>query len=634
MVSMKKLHTIILGITCIFAVIIAATRCGSKTQAQNDYFLNLNDTVKYVGKEVCKNCHTSHYESFVQTGMGRSFGLATKRRSQAQFNGKAVYDAKVDMYYVAHWKGDSMFITEYRLRGTDTIHKRSVPISHIIGSGHHTNSHFWMDNGYVFQAPLTYYTQKGQWDLPPGYEETNTRFGRKIDMECMSCHNAMPAVAEGSVNKFTKIPDGIDCERCHGPGEVHVQLKMQGVIVDTSKEADRSIVNPARLPWKLQVDVCQRCHLQGNNVLKPGKTFEDFRPGKKLSDVFQVWMPKAQKGSFFMAGHAERLQMSACFKGSNKGDVEAYNPDMNFTCISCHDPHVSVRKTNTEKFNNMCKNCHNQNSTKSTLHTCSENAQRRSALSNNCVSCHMPSNNTGDIPHVTVHDHYIRKNYKEKTKSEGTFQLYAVNDETPDKRSETQAYITWFEKFSPSQTVRKEAEIKLEQLDEDYKLHIQFYYANGAWEKAISYEDRLKESEKDAWTCYRLAKAYDKTQRLEIALQWYALAVEKLPLHTDFIAEYANALLRAKRVQESAKMAEKAIKMQGTHVWALSTFGACKTLEGNFGLAKKTLLTAISLDPDYAEARLYLSELYSRIGDKIQADAQLKEATRIAQRRQ
>ena len=74
---MKKLHTIILGITCIFAVIIAATRCGSKTQAQNDYFLNLNDTVKYVGKEVCKNCHTSHYESFVQTGMGRSFGLAT-----------------------------------------------------------------------------------------------------------------------------------------------------------------------------------------------------------------------------------------------------------------------------------------------------------------------------------------------------------------------------------------------------------------------------------------------------------------------------------------------------------------------------------------------------------------------------
>lgn len=630
---MKRRQAALLVIICIFAITIATTRCGNKTSADSGYFLNLNDTVSYVGKEVCKNCHLSHYESFIQTGMGRSFGLATKERSRAVFDGKAIYDPKVDMYYVAGWKDDSMFITEYRLRGSDTVHKRTVPISHIIGSGHHTNSHFWMDNGYVFQAPLTYYTQKGRWDLPPGYEETNTRFGRKIDMECMSCHNAMPTVAEGSINKFTHIPDGIDCERCHGPGEVHVQLKMQGIIVDTSKEADRSIVNPARLPWKLQVDVCQRCHLQGNNVLKPGKTFADFRPGKALSDVFQVWMPKAQSGSFFMAGHAERLQMSACFKGSNKGDVEAYNPEMNFTCISCHDPHVSVRKTNIQKFNNTCINCHNANSTKSILHSCSESAQKRQSLSNNCVSCHMPSNGTGDIPHVTVHDHYIRKNYSEKATDKSAFELYAVNDESPDRRSETQAYITWFEKFSPEATVRAKAQEKVDALEEDYKLHIQFYYANGAWDKAISYEDKLNTSDLDAWTCYRLAKAYDKTQRMEIALEWYAKAIEKMPLHTDFIAEYANALLRAKRLTESSKMAEKAIKMQGSNVWALTTYGACKTLEGNLGLAKKTLLTAISLDPDYAEARLYLSELYSRIGDKTQAEIQLKEATRISQRR-
>jgi tetratricopeptide (TPR) repeat protein len=208
-----------------------------------------------------------------------------------------------------------------------------------------------------------------------------------------------------------------------------------------------------------------------------------------------------------------------------------------------------------------------------------------------------------------------------------------VNDEAPDRRSETQAYITWFEKFSPEATVRAKAQEKVDKLEEDYKLHIQFYYANAAWDKAISYEEKLNESDLDAWTCYRLAKAYDKTQRMEIALEWYAKAIDKMPLHTDFIAEYANALLRAKRVTESSKMAEKAIKMQGTHVWALTTYGACKTLESNFGLAKKSLLTAISLDPDYAEARLYLSELYSRIGDKVQADLQLKEATRISQRK-
>jgi hypothetical protein len=43
-------------------------------------------------------------------------------------------------------------------------------------------------------------------------------------------------------------------------------------------------VNPGKLPIDLQFDVCQRCHLQGNTVLKEGKSFLDFKPGMRLSD--------------------------------------------------------------------------------------------------------------------------------------------------------------------------------------------------------------------------------------------------------------------------------------------------------------------------------------------------------------
>lgn len=78
------------------------------------------------------------------------------------------------------------------MRGRDTVHNRIEQISHIIGSGQHTNSHFWMDGQHLFQAPLTFYTQKGIWDLPPGYEDFNTHFNRKIDIECLSCHTGMP----------------------------------------------------------------------------------------------------------------------------------------------------------------------------------------------------------------------------------------------------------------------------------------------------------------------------------------------------------------------------------------------------------------------------------------------------------
>ena len=61
-------------------------------------------------------------------------------------------------------------------------------------------------------------------DLPPGFENgNNSRFSRKIGLECMSCHNAYPEHIEGSLNKYKSILTGIDCERCHGPGEVHIK---------------------------------------------------------------------------------------------------------------------------------------------------------------------------------------------------------------------------------------------------------------------------------------------------------------------------------------------------------------------------------------------------------------------------
>ena len=71
----------------------------------------------------------------------------------------------------------------------------------------------------------------------------------------------------GSKKAFSYVPNGIDCERCHGPGSLHVSNRLTGV--EPEGENDFAIVNPSKLDWERQIDVCQRCHLQGNNVLKP-----------------------------------------------------------------------------------------------------------------------------------------------------------------------------------------------------------------------------------------------------------------------------------------------------------------------------------------------------------------------------
>jgi hypothetical protein len=319
-VKVKKTYIAIFIITLLAAVYNCSdnpeTKENPKQTADTLAWLNHADTAKYVGINTCRQCHQDIYNTFIKTGMGKSFDHATVQKTSAKFDHPLIYDKFSDFYYKAFWQNDSLKFLEYRLEGKDTVYKRTERVDYIVGSGHHTNSHIQSVNGYFNQMPMTFYTQKGEWHLPPGFEDGhNSRFKRKIGLECMSCHNAYPDFVEGSENKFTSVPEGINCERCHGPGSVHVQQRSTGSKVDTSRYIDYSIVNPAKLPIDLQFDLCQRCHLQGNAVLKEGKSFYDFKPGMKLSDYISVFLPKYKNADdeFIMASHVDRLKQSQCF---------------------------------------------------------------------------------------------------------------------------------------------------------------------------------------------------------------------------------------------------------------------------------------------------------------------------------
>ena len=398
----------------------------SITKKETSKYLNHGDSANYVGMNTCKLCHQSIYNSFIKTGMGKSFDIASKSKSSADFSKPGIYDKIADLHYKAYWNKDSLYIHEFRIQKNETLYSRKEQVNFIIGSGQHTNSHLQINNGYLNQMPMTYYTQKKKWDLPPGFENgINTRFTRKIGLECMSCHNSYPNLIIGSENKYQSMPSGIDCERCHGPGSIHVKQRQNGSKIDTSKYIDYSIVNPAKLAIDEQFDVCQRCHLQGNAILKENKTFFDFKPGQKLSNYISVFLPKYTNSNteFIMASHADRLKQSACFiksyeKIQNKNILKPYKEAM--TCVTCHNPHVSVRETNANVFNDACLSCHNTKTENENTKLKLQNAHKlfKKNTWSNCVSCHMPVSGSSDIPHVTVHDHYIRKpiTVKEKNK--------------------------------------------------------------------------------------------------------------------------------------------------------------------------------------------------------------------------
>lgn len=603
-------------------------------------YLNHADSAKYVGINTCKLCHQDIYNSFIKTGMGKSFDLATKQKSAGDYHTSVVHDQAGDFYYKAFWQNDSLRFLEYRLKGRDTIYKRLETVNYIVGSGQHTNSHIQSVNGYLNQMPMTFYTQKKTWDMPPGFENGhNSRFMRKIGLECMSCHNSYPEFVLGSENKYNAVEKGIGCERCHGPGSIHVNQRQTGSKIDTSKYVDYSIVNPAKLSIDAQFDICQRCHLQGNTILKEGKSFYDFKPGMKLSDYMTVFLPKYKNADdeFIMASHADRLKQSQCFiksaqKAGTSNTLKPYKDAL--TCITCHNPHVSVQETNKNVFNDACKKCHYQEHEASNATpkiTGSELVCSKTGVTkvSNCVSCHMPNSGSIDIPHVTVHDHYIRKplNTKEKQGIKEFIGLYAINEKNPSAFTKAKAYLNQYEKFENNQVYLDSAASYLkdktqEDLNTSIELLVQLNFIKNNFNQIVTYVNRATDayllnarltkttySNEHAWTCYRIGEAFYKTGNVPRAIIYYKKSVGLAPLVLDFKNKLGSAFASNNQLKEAEQQYAEILKEHPKHVSALTNLGYLKLSQNHLQEAEVLYARALKLDPDYEPLLLNLAGL-------------------------
>lgn len=612
-------------------------------QSNGSNYLNHSDSAKYVGMDACRQCHESIYSTFIQTGMGNSFDSATKKKSAANFDKATIYDHFSDFYYRALWKKDRLYISEYRMEGHDTVHHRQERVDYIIGSGQHTNSHMQNVNGYLTQMPMTFYTQKQKWDLPPGFENgVNTRFSRKIGLECMTCHNAYPTFVTGSENKYEKIQQGIDCERCHGPGSIHVAQRQSMERVDTSKYIDYSIVNPAKLPLERQFDICQRCHLQGNAVLKEGHSFLDFKPGQKLSDHISVFLPRYKNADdeFIMASHADRLKQSACFikslpKASGDSALRPYQGAL--TCITCHNPHVSVRQTNPNVFNEACLNCHSADLI-TEQHPNSKNKEL-----NNCVSCHMPVSGSIDIPHVSVHDHYIRKpvSKKEFEKIKSFVGLRSINELNPSPITMAMAYIAQFEKFDQKPEYLDSAQFylnRIPKLEKKFQAVIHLEFAAHRSKKIIEVVQQLKTQDifqkyflnksidnRQAWTAYRISEAYTAEGKIPDASKWMQKASDLAPYNLEFRSKLGALFARENKIKEAMAQYDFVLLENPNQVQAYTNLGYLQLSQGRQAEALRLYKKAYALEPDNSALLLNLAGYYLYVNDTESAKKYLKQ---------
>ena len=575
--------------------------------------LNISQSVNYVGMNQCAACHFDQYESFVKTGMGNSFKPALIAHSSSIFGG-VLYDSVLKFHYYPHWKNDTLFVQEYMEAYNDTTHSLTRKVDYIIGSGHHTNSHLINNNGYLYQAPFTYYTQDSLMDFPPGFENNkNSRFSRKMGLECVACHNAYPKFILGSENKYAHIPEGIDCERCHGPGQLHVNNIKNNNIIDTAHYIDYSIVNPTHLSTELQNDLCARCHLQGNAVLQDDRSFFDFKPGMYLKEVMDVYLPRYEgnKNSFIMASHVDRMKLSNCYIESD-GDL---------SCISCHNPHISVNETSNNFFTAKCFGCHSQ-------HSCTEESDVKNTFNNNCITCHMKTSKTIDIPHVTITDHKISiNNHIDSVSSNGRFLgLSCINNNAPTIESLAQAYLQQYERFEPYDYYLDSAFTYLKKIDLDSKkgLYIYIYYLflKNDYESIIKQVNEMRldvvlkhyfnnkdYNNQDAWSCYRIGEAFFQHDLFIEAEKSYQQAVKLAPYNLEFRNKYGVCLFSQNKFDFAIDEFKFIINEDNNFISAYTNLGYSSFKLGDRNQALDYYNYALSLDPNHIKTLINKAKL-------------------------
>ncbi len=605
-------------------VFIFVSSCSDETEPKQ-VFQNLSPEAHYVGLQSCLTCHSEVHKTYQHTGMGQSFAPAHQRNSDANFDvEKAIYEPNSDFYYFPFVKDSLMYVREFRLNDQgDTIHNRVEQISYIVGSGHHTNSHIVSFNNYLFQAPVTYYTQDGKWDMAPSFrEEGNLRFGRLLDSECITCHNHFPEHAAGSLNKFPQMPSGIECERCHGPGSLHVEAINKGILVNTDIETDYTIVTPSKLPRELSMDVCERCHLQGIAVLEPGKTFYDYRPGMPLNEVVNVFLPRfGNSDQFIMASQADRLQQSKCYQQTD------------MTCLTCHYPHESVRQLKPVDLANMCLQCHQAPDQVK----CSESKTARAEQNDQCHTCHMPKSGSLDIAHVSITDHKIQKFIQPQDSSASDQVFHGLEILTKDKATAldmTNGYLALYDKYATIPNLMDSIKYYLDQTSpgspEVFNARIHYLFNNKDYKAIKDKSAKMDTSEiNDAWTAYRIAQAFYYEGDNINAIRFIEKAVKLKPLNLDFIDKEAVILMALKRNKEAREKLEFILSENPKRPETLCNRGFLHVLQGNMPMGELLYDQAIALDPDHEQALINKAAVRMVYGKKDEALRLIQRVLRI-----
>ena len=577
--------------------------------------------------------------------MARSLSKARVDRDRL-INSK-IYHAASDRYYTMAERDGTLLQRRHQIGfGGKETNVAELTADFVIGSGNHARTFVHRaPDGRLLQLPVSWYADRGgHWAMSPGYDRrAQLDFRRVIDEGCLSCHNAYPrdqVQDDGTGPKFRRaLPEGIDCQRCHGPGQGHLDALATGNV----DKARRAIVNPATLDRERQLDVCMQCHLEPTSSPLPFQIRRydqppfSYRPGQLLSTAF-IYFDHAPTPSgnrhyddkFEIASGAYRLRKSSCFQRSQ------------MTCLTCHDPHDVPRGEQAVKhYVAVCRSCHDATHRRGVPQVAFAGPRAT------CLDCHMPKRRTEDAVHVVMTDHFIQRF---RPARDLTAPLNEA-DSLAEKEYRGEVVLYYPPALPP--TPENDLYLALAQVQQGSNLAAGISRLQQAIER--SNPDRAE-------FYYELARAYAKRSDQAAVIRWceaalrhdrnFAPALKELAaaatalgnldraaealqravaLHTDdshALADLGNVYLQQQRVDEAMSTLQRALALDSSLPRASNTMGLVMLAKADPDQAERHFREAIRIQPDLAEAHNNLANLLARRNAYAEAAHHFEQALR------
>jgi predicted CXXCH cytochrome family protein len=329
-----------------------------------------------VADAACAKCHQQIFDEYVKTPMANASGLAAER-----VHAGAVQNLMSGVAYSISERNGEVDLS-YKLPEDPPI-VGSHSLEYFLGSGHLGLTYLYSQNHYLLESPVAYYAALSGYAMKPGYQNASEAPpALTVNPSCLRCHmSAVEKQEPGTDNLYRQLPfqhTGVTCESCHGDSLRHIA---SGGLV--------AVVDPLKLTPVRRDSVCTVCHLEGDtNVEHRGKSVLEYRPGDDLNDFITYFAYTQENTTHRAVSEVEQFLSSRCRRTSG--------PAM--SCMSCHDPHSAPSPEQRVAFyRGKCLACHTQ----------AKYATEHFAENPDCTSCHMPSGNAQNVPHVAWTDHRI-----------------------------------------------------------------------------------------------------------------------------------------------------------------------------------------------------------------------------------